>query len=117
MTNYDAVVYIDTDINIVGDVVPLLECAATGEFMMTQGLHAPLNAGVMALKPNEELLKLSMWFAERASFSQHPEDITNNKGRVRVRLGFGFGLGFRRYQRRAYLFIFYFFHIFFFSFS
>lgn len=80
MTNYDAVVYIDTDINIVGDVVPLLECAATGEFMMTQGLHAPLNAGVMALKPNEELLKLSMWFAERASFSQHPEDITNNKG-------------------------------------
>ena len=48
--------------------------------MMTQGLHAPLNAGVMALKPNEELLKLSMWFAARASFSQHPEDTTVGKG-------------------------------------
>ena len=80
MTAYDAVAYIDTDISIVGDVMPLLDCAATGEFMMTQGLHAPLNAGVMALRPNEELFKLSLWFGARASFSQHPQDMSATTG-------------------------------------
>jgi hypothetical protein len=80
MVEYDAVAYLDTDINIVGDVLPVLDCAASGEFIMAQGLVAPLNAGVMVLKPNVELYKMSMWFAANADFSQHPADILAGAG-------------------------------------
>lgn len=35
---------------------------------------------VQVLKPNEELLKMSMWFSERASYSHEPADILTGKG-------------------------------------
>ena len=47
MTEYDAVAYLDFDVHITGDILPIFDCAASGEFMMAQGLVAPLNAGIM----------------------------------------------------------------------
>jgi hypothetical protein len=50
LLEYAAVVYFDFDVTLVGDVRPLLQCAATGEFLMTEGsFMSPLNAGMMAL--------------------------------------------------------------------
>ena len=69
LTEYDAVMYVDSDVQIIGDIQPLLRCAASGEFMMTEGSGAPMNAGFMALKPEPRLLELAMWFAARADFS------------------------------------------------
>ena len=37
LIEYAAVAYFDFDVTLVGDVLPLLQCAATGEFMMTEG--------------------------------------------------------------------------------
>ena len=42
--------YYDGDVVIVGDLMPLFKCAATNEFIMTEGASAPLNAGFMAFK-------------------------------------------------------------------
>ena len=33
---YDAVAYIDFDVHITGDVKPLFDCAASGQFMMVR---------------------------------------------------------------------------------
>ena len=52
LTEYDAVLYVDTDVQIVGDIQPLLRCAASGEFMMTEGSGAPMNAGFMVRNTN-----------------------------------------------------------------
>ena len=63
MTDYDAVAYIDFDVHITGDIIPILDCAASGEFLMGQGLVAPLNAGVMVRKAARFLfLPFSFWF-------------------------------------------------------
>eukprot|EP00039_Didymoeca_costata_P014079 m.222855 g.222855 ORF g.222855 m.222855 type:complete len:804 (+) comp15940_c2_seq6:84-2495(+) len=81
LVQYDAVVYFDTDVILVDDIMPLFRCAATDEFIMTEGkAGTPLNAGFMALKPNKDLLEMSMWFAERAEFVMHPKLFLEGKG-------------------------------------
>lgn len=77
---YDAVLYYDTDVTIMGDIMPVLRCASTGEFMMTEGAASPLNAGFMALKPDPRLLDASMWFAARAAFDRDPALLRDGKG-------------------------------------
>jgi hypothetical protein len=72
--------YIDTDISIVGNIEPLLRCASSGEFMMTEGSGCPMNAGFMALKPDPKLLELSMWFSAKATFSEDKETLYNLHG-------------------------------------
>eukprot|EP00729_Bicosta_minor_P019626 gene19625-29431_t len=58
------------DVVIVGDIMPMFKCAATGEFIMSEGSGAPLNLGFIALKPNPVLLEMAMWFAKNANFTR-----------------------------------------------
>lgn len=53
LTEYEAVLYIDHDMLILGDVTPLLACSrATGLYLTTSGPAAPLNMGLHALRPD-----------------------------------------------------------------
>lgn len=70
MNEYASVVYFDMDVVIVGDIMPMFKCAATGEFIMSEGSGAPLNLGFIALKPNPVLLEMAMWFAKNANFTR-----------------------------------------------
>ena len=48
LTEYAAVVYFDMDVVIVGDIMPMFRCAATGEFIMSEvraGVRACVRAG------------------------------------------------------------------------
>ena len=69
LTEYHAIMYVDMDVQIIGDIRPVLQCAASGEFMMTEGSGAPMNAGFMALKPEQRMFDLATWFAANADFS------------------------------------------------
>jgi hypothetical protein len=83
-TQYDAVIYYDGDVQIMGDIMPLFRCAATGEFMMTEGAGAPLNAGFMALRPSKAMFEMSLWYASKAIFTRNLPDLLKYEGTVRV---------------------------------
>lgn len=80
LTDYDAVIYYDGDVQIVGNIMPVFQCAASGEFMMTEGAGAMLNAGFMALQPKKSMLDLAMWFAANSKFTRNMSDINVFKG-------------------------------------
>jgi len=81
LLEYAAVAYFDFDVTLVGDLLPLLQCAATGEFMMTEGsFMSPLNAGMMALQPSKELFEMNLWYAKHAVYTDNITDFKNFKG-------------------------------------
>ena len=57
---YDAIAYYDNDVEIQGDITPILRCAASGKFLSTNGPLAPLNLGFFALKPDKRLFQASL---------------------------------------------------------
>eukprot|EP00434_Breviolum_minutum_P025349 symbB.v1.2.022398.t2/scaffold1985.1/size93608/7 len=68
---YDAVAYFDNDIEVQGDITPVLRCASTGNFLTTNGgLGEALNVGFFALKPHKLLLEAAENFAEEADYSE-----------------------------------------------
>mmetsp|Transcript_88283 Transcript_88283/g.250192 ORF Transcript_88283/g.250192 Transcript_88283/m.250192 type:complete len:351 (+) Transcript_88283:58-1110(+) len=69
LTDYDAVAYYDTDVEIQGDVLPMLRCAASGQILTTTGSDAPINGGFIAARPDPKILEASMLFAKRANFN------------------------------------------------
>ena len=52
LTEYAAVLYLDLDVLVTGDVSPLLDCAANGTHVFTPGVTSMLNAGVWAVRPD-----------------------------------------------------------------
>lgn len=68
ITGYDAVVYYDSDIELQGDVMPALRCAATGKLLTSTGTISPINVGFIATRPDERMLKASVKFAQVADF-------------------------------------------------
>ena len=71
MEGYDAIAYYDNDVEIQGDITPVLRCAASGKFLSTNGPLAPLNLGFFALKPDKRLFQASLNFALRANYSDN----------------------------------------------
>jgi len=69
MEGYDAIAYYDTDIEIRGDITPVLRCAASGKFLSTSGAAAIFNLGFFALKPDKRLFQASLNFALHANYS------------------------------------------------
>ena len=67
---YDAIAYYDNDVEIQGDITPVLRCAASGKFLSTNGASflsangasALLNLGFFALKPDKRLFQASLTF-------------------------------------------------------
>mmetsp|Transcript_14612 Transcript_14612/g.41769 ORF Transcript_14612/g.41769 Transcript_14612/m.41769 type:complete len:364 (-) Transcript_14612:35-1126(-) len=70
LTDYDAVAYYDLDIELQGDVTPVLRCAATGRLLTTTGPMSPINMGFIAVRPDRRLLKAAISFAQSASFNK-----------------------------------------------
>eukprot|EP00039_Didymoeca_costata_P007057 m.95947 g.95947 ORF g.95947 m.95947 type:complete len:1031 (-) comp13522_c0_seq2:376-3468(-) len=68
-TQYDAAIYYDWDVVIKGDIMPIFQCVASGEFLMTTGPSAFTNAGFMGVKPEKDLMDMTLWFAERATLT------------------------------------------------
>lgn len=56
LTEYDAVVNLDTDMSIVGSIQPLFDCAASGRFLTARGSMSGTNGGMFAVKPSKALL-------------------------------------------------------------
>ena len=53
-----------------GDIMPVLRCAATGRFLSTEGATgAALNAGFFAVRPRPELFDIAVSFGQRNMFS------------------------------------------------
>ena len=71
LDSYDAVAYFDNDIEVQGDITPVLRCASTGNFLTTNGgLGEALNVGFFALKPQKLLLEAAENFAREADYSE-----------------------------------------------
>merc|ERR1719230_1675677 len=56
LTEYDAVVNLDTDMSVVGSIKPLFDCAAEGRFLTARGSMSGTNGGMFAAKPSKALL-------------------------------------------------------------
>jgi hypothetical protein len=94
MTEYRAVVYIDSEVHLINHIELALRCAATGKLLMTAGPLAPLNAGVMFVKPESGLFEAAVWFASQAKFHESKEGGWDNATSFPKPGGFvGFGCG------------------------
>lgn len=72
MSEYAAVAYYDSDVELQGDIAPILKCAASGKFLSTNGgIGEPLNVGFFALKPSKEMLEAARIFGREADFDEH----------------------------------------------
>eukprot|EP00928_Gymnodinium_smaydae_P062621 TRINITY_DN46439_c0_g1_i1.p1 TRINITY_DN46439_c0_g1~~TRINITY_DN46439_c0_g1_i1.p1 ORF type:complete len:364 (-),score=86.25 TRINITY_DN46439_c0_g1_i1:34-1125(-) len=70
LAGYDAVAYYDSDVQLQGDVMPVLRCAATGPLLTTNGgVGEPLNVGFFATRPDPRLMQAAKAFARTANFS------------------------------------------------
>merc|ERR1719343_1898068 len=78
LTDYDAVVNLDTDMSIVGSIKPLFDCAAQGRFLTARGSMSGTNGGMFAVKPNKALLYDIM--VKLANSVATEEDGWNNRG-------------------------------------
>lgn len=56
LTQYDAAIYVDTDIEVLGDMRPLFDCAASGFFLCARDKFAAVNSGFFAVKPQKRLM-------------------------------------------------------------
>jgi hypothetical protein len=71
LEGYDAVAYVDGDIEFQGDITPVLKCAASGTFLSTNGgIGEALNVGFFAVKPDKRLLEAAKNFAKEAQYSE-----------------------------------------------
>merc|ERR1712217_300323 len=70
LQGYDAVVYYDSDVELQGDVMPVLRCAATGRLLTTSGTMSPINVGFIAVRPDPRMLRAAIAFAQNASFDR-----------------------------------------------
>lgn len=71
LTGYDAVAFYDNDIQIQGDIAPLLRCASTGKFLSTNGgLEEGMNLGFFALKPRPEILQAARIFDRDSGYDE-----------------------------------------------
>eukprot|EP00040_Diaphanoeca_grandis_P005058 m.31169 g.31169 ORF g.31169 m.31169 type:complete len:540 (+) comp16409_c0_seq1:109-1728(+) len=61
--SYDAIVVVDLDVLIVGDVEPLFRCATQNRFLATSGVRQPLAQGLFAFKPSKQLFGAAVHFA------------------------------------------------------
>ena len=52
-----------TQVTLSGNVKKLVQCASTGEILMTEGAISPLNVGMMAWKPSLEMYEMALYFA------------------------------------------------------
>jgi len=86
LTEYDAVLVLDSDVHFYGDVRPILRCASRNFMLTTSGPMSPLNLGVWAFKPNAALLETSMAFAKAATYTK------NGGGGSRREVGARWGL-------------------------
>jgi len=69
LTEYDAVLYLDHDMLLVGDVTPMLLCShATGIYLTSSGNTAPLNLGLHSLRPNEGVFKAMVEVLSRTEY-------------------------------------------------
>ena len=69
MTDYDLVVYLDSDVRVVAEVDPLLECAAPFSLLATAATSSPLNAGVLAIRPDKRLYGQLVRTVQRGEYS------------------------------------------------
>ena len=68
LDSYDAVIYIDSDMHVYGDMTPLFKCvAATDRMLYTYGPQTTFNFGFLAAKPDKRLLKAFEHFMSKAS--------------------------------------------------
>eukprot|EP00040_Diaphanoeca_grandis_P033198 m.202887 g.202887 ORF g.202887 m.202887 type:complete len:679 (+) comp32838_c0_seq1:506-2542(+) len=56
LVEYDAVIVIDTDYTVMGDMGPIFRCAAQNYVVTTSGPLSPLNLGFVALKPDNRTM-------------------------------------------------------------
>lgn len=56
LTDYDAAIYVDTDMEVRGDLRPLFDCAASGLFLNARDVFAAVNSGFFAVRPEKRLL-------------------------------------------------------------
>ncbi|CAK0830209.1 unnamed protein product [Prorocentrum cordatum] len=70
LEGYDAVAYFDTDMELQGDVLPALRCAATGVLLTTSGPLAPVSVAIIVVRPDPRILRASVAFAQKAAFSR-----------------------------------------------
>ncbi|CAK0875322.1 unnamed protein product [Prorocentrum cordatum] len=70
LASYDAVMYVDGDVELQGDVTPVLRCAATGRLLTTSGTMAPVNFAMIATRPDERMLRAAEIFARNSSFTR-----------------------------------------------
>ncbi|CAK0897234.1 unnamed protein product, partial [Prorocentrum cordatum] len=70
LEGYDAVAFYDQDVEIQGDLGPVLLCASTGKFLSTSGgAGEPLNVGFFAVRPHRRLQLAAELWAENLTFS------------------------------------------------
>eukprot|EP00040_Diaphanoeca_grandis_P027886 m.159726 g.159726 ORF g.159726 m.159726 type:complete len:544 (+) comp31152_c0_seq2:208-1839(+) len=70
LTQYKAVVVIDTDVTIIGDVTPLFQCAAQNKIITASGNLSPLNLGVIALQPSDATFRAIEMFGSHVSYNK-----------------------------------------------
>eukprot|EP00041_Stephanoeca_diplocostata_P019007 m.403015 g.403015 ORF g.403015 m.403015 type:complete len:623 (-) comp21189_c0_seq2:325-2193(-) len=72
LTAYDAVILFDADVAVVGDLTPVLRCAAQDYMLSTTGPNSPMNLGFVAFKPDARLLAAALHFAEHVEYDKPP---------------------------------------------
>eukprot|EP00041_Stephanoeca_diplocostata_P031983 m.1011390 g.1011390 ORF g.1011390 m.1011390 type:complete len:697 (-) comp24062_c0_seq11:3705-5795(-) len=68
LIEYDAVVVLDSDELVNGDVLPLLKCAARNYMLTASGPMSPVNLGVWAFKPDLALLDTTLDFLRSVDY-------------------------------------------------
>lgn len=72
LVDYDAVAYYDNDMQLMGNLLPMLKCAATGKFLSTSGgVGEPLNCGFFALRPSKVVFEAALIFANTADYDPY----------------------------------------------
>lgn len=72
LTVYDAVMLFDADVAVVGDLTPVLRCAAQDYMLSTIGPNSPMNLGFVAFKPDARLLSAALHFAAHVEYDKPP---------------------------------------------
>jgi len=70
LTDYDAVIFFDNDVQVQGSMMPAFRCASKGYFLSTSGTQSPLNIGFFAVKPSSELLQTVVNFAQDSDYDK-----------------------------------------------
>jgi len=64
-------VYVDGDVQVHGDFIPMFRCAAAGHFLVTSGgVGDPLNCGFFAIKPDIRLFHAAVHLLQNSNYSE-----------------------------------------------